>query len=555
MVFVFQTLGPSLLEVIKHYRYRGIPIPIVKKLTKDVLRGLSFLHEKCHMIHTDLKPENVLLCYPQPKPDYDQTKIVNINWDIIYKIYGIDNTIDAPAAPDTKNNEMEEEEEGGDEILQHSINNESEEKKGKKNKNNSKSSDRSNSPSHNHYPTRCPTMILDNFTPIQPPPTTTSGERVKPKINILPVSIRWEYPPEQIYMKLYFMIPYHVIDKLLNNNSEDNSEDNNSNEWIFTIEGQSSSSNFMIRMEDDHDYPVTTLCEEIISKPLVKTYSLFTLRLNTVYGEDILEYLENIIPQLYFVHCPAYNNDSTPLLNTEKILYRKYIHSCYIPDSKAFDSFDGSIFGIYIPSELPIQYILPFEERVKYPKDSDKPELMKVEVSNYFEDIPIECTVVDLGNACWTNKHFSNEIQTRQYRSPEVMIGCHYDTSADIWSCACMIYELLTGDVLFDPKKGSEDERDTDHLAQCHEMLGRIPMKFALSGKRSGILYNRKGLLKMEHERLVYIGIKNKLVEHYEFSVKDAEEIEAFLTPMLAWEPIKRASASEMLKHPWLEGV
>ena len=28
--------------------------------------------------------------------------------------------------------------------------------------------------------------------------------------------------------------------------------------------------------------------------------------------------------------------------------------------------------------------------------------------------------IVDLGNACWTHKHFSEDIQTRQYRSPEV---------------------------------------------------------------------------------------------------------------------------------------
>lgn len=28
--------------------------------------------------------------------------------------------------------------------------------------------------------------------------------------------------------------------------------------------------------------------------------------------------------------------------------------------------------------------------------------------------------IVDLGNACWKHHHFSTEIQTRQYRSPEV---------------------------------------------------------------------------------------------------------------------------------------
>lgn len=32
----------------------------------------------------------------------------------------------------------------------------------------------------------------------------------------------------------------------------------------------------------------------------------------------------------------------------------------------------------------------------------------------------VRVVIVDLGNACWTHKHFSEDIQTRQYRSPEV---------------------------------------------------------------------------------------------------------------------------------------
>lgn len=31
--------------------------------------------------------------------------------------------------------------------------------------------------------------------------------------------------------------------------------------------------------------------------------------------------------------------------------------------------------------------------------------------------------IVDLGNACWTHRHFSEDIQTRQYRAPEVLVG------------------------------------------------------------------------------------------------------------------------------------
>lgn len=39
----------------------------------------------------------------------------------------------------------------------------------------------------------------------------------------------------------------------------------------------------------------------------------------------------------------------------------------------------------------------------------------------------------------WQHKHFTDDIQTRQYRSLEVLIGAGYSTPADIWSTACMV--------------------------------------------------------------------------------------------------------------------
>ena len=57
--------------------------------------------------------------------------------------------------------------------------------------------------------------------------------------------------------------------------------------------------------------------------------------------------------------------------------------------------------------------------------------------------------IADLGNACWVGKHFSENIQTRQYRSIEVLLGVPYSTSADIWSVACLAFELATGEYSF----------------------------------------------------------------------------------------------------------
>lgn len=75
-------------------------------------------------------------------------------------------------------------------------------------------------------------------------------------------------------------------------------------------------------------------------------------------------------------------------------------------------------------------------------------------------EIDLKCKLVDFGNACWTYKQFTSDIQTRQYRCPEVVLGSKYSTSADMWSLACICFELATGDVLFDPHTGDNYDRD-----------------------------------------------------------------------------------------------
>ena len=48
------------------------------------------------------------------------------------------------------------------------------------------------------------------------------------------------------------------------------------------------------------------------------------------------------------------------------------------------------------------------------------------------------------------------------------MLGIDYDTSADLWSFACMIFELITSDFLFDPRKAKDLSygKNDDHIAQ-----------------------------------------------------------------------------------------
>jgi serine/threonine-protein kinase SRPK3 len=54
-------------------------------------------------------------------------------------------------------------------------------------------------------------------------------------------------------------------------------------------------------------------------------------------------------------------------------------------------------------------------------------------------DEVISVKIADLGNACWVGHHFTNDIQTRQYRSPEVILGAKWGASTDVWSMAAMV--------------------------------------------------------------------------------------------------------------------
>ena len=166
----------------------------------------------------------------------------------------------------------------------------------------------------------------------------------------------------------------------------------------------------------------------------------------------------------------------------------------------------------------------------------------------------LQVKIADLGNACWTYHHFTEDIQTRQYRSLEVILGAGYNTSADIWSLACMAFELASGDYLFEPHSGENYTRDEDHIAHIIELLGPIPYNIATSGKYSGEFFTKRGQLRHINQLRPW-ELYEVLTEKYEWTQRDAAEFSDFLLPMLNYNIFERATALDCLNHPWIAGA
>ncbi|ORX61352.1 kinase-like protein [Hesseltinella vesiculosa] len=169
-----------------------------------------------------------------------------------------------------------------------------------------------------------------------------------------------------------------------------------------------------------------------------------------------------------------------------------------------------------------------------------------------WQELDVQIRVIDLGNACrLDDKELGRHlIQTRQYRSPEVILGVDWDQTADLWSLGCLIYEMITGTFLFDPQAGPDFSKDDDHLAGMIELLRVVPRNL-MQGRYSRDFFN----LKKELHRVKTLKqrrLRDVLHDTYMLPAEQADGWSSMLLRMLEMDQNKRSSALSLLSHPWL---
>nr|XP_020857099.1 dual specificity tyrosine-phosphorylation-regulated kinase 4 isoform X2 [Phascolarctos cinereus] len=158
----------------------------------------------------------------------------------------------------------------------------------------------------------------------------------------------------------------------------------------------------------------------------------------------------------------------------------------------------------------------------------------------------VSVKVIDFGSSCYEHQRVYTYIQSRFYRSPEVILGQPYDAAIDMWSLGCILAELYTGYPLF------AGENEVEQLACIMEVLGLPPLYLIQTASRRQTFFDSKGFPKNitnNRGKKRYPDSKDltMVLKTYDTSFLD------FLKKCLIWDPALRMTPDQALKHVWIE--
>eukprot|EP00658_Telonema_sp_P-2_P024822 TRINITY_DN1998_c0_g3_i1.p1 TRINITY_DN1998_c0_g3~~TRINITY_DN1998_c0_g3_i1.p1 ORF type:complete len:360 (+),score=107.27 TRINITY_DN1998_c0_g3_i1:88-1080(+) len=157
--------------------------------------------------------------------------------------------------------------------------------------------------------------------------------------------------------------------------------------------------------------------------------------------------------------------------------------------------------------------------------------------------------IIDFGSSCFEDERVYTYIQSRFYRSPEVILGLPYDEGIDMWSFGCILAELYTGYPLF------PGENEMEQMACIMEVFGRPPSELVEISSRRKMFFDSQGnprIVANSRGKKRRPGTKDLA---HTMQCGDSKFID-FLECCLRWDPRTRFGPEEAIQHEWiLEGL
>jgi len=170
--------------------------------------------------------------------------------------------------------------------------------------------------------------------------------------------------------------------------------------------------------------------------------------------------------------------------------------------------------------------------------------------------------VIDFGSSCFESRRMFKYIQSRFYRSPEVILNLTYTCAIDMWSLGCILIELHTGIPLFDGKS------EVDQLVRMQAVLGPIPTALAESSPKRDTLFelNPRGELCLRQPSMVpspitrtletvVSAVQGRRLGQAGHGPSDYAEFLDLVRLMLQYNPVTRITPSTALQHAFVQGA
>jgi dual specificity tyrosine-phosphorylation-regulated kinase 2/3/4 len=159
-----------------------------------------------------------------------------------------------------------------------------------------------------------------------------------------------------------------------------------------------------------------------------------------------------------------------------------------------------------------------------------------------------EIRVIDFGSSCFENEKVYTYIQSRFYRSPEVILGMSYGMPIDMWSLGCILAELYTGYPVF------PGENEQEQLACIMEVFGPPEKHLIEKSTRKKLFFDSLGKPRLT------VSSKGRRRRPSSKELRqvlkcDDEAFLDFLSRCLRWDPARRLSPHDALRHEFVTGL
>ncbi|KAH0545170.1 hypothetical protein FGG08_000782 [Glutinoglossum americanum] len=159
-----------------------------------------------------------------------------------------------------------------------------------------------------------------------------------------------------------------------------------------------------------------------------------------------------------------------------------------------------------------------------------------------------EIKVIDFGSSCFENEKVYTYIQSRFYRSPEVILGMAYGLPIDMWSLGCILAELYTGYPIF------PGENEQEQLACIMEVFGPPEKHLIEKSTRKKLFFDSLGKPRLT------VSSKGRRRRPSSKSLQQALKCDDdafldFISRCLRWDPERRMKPDEAMYHEFITGL